>query len=154
LAAALFGEDGAMLLIAIPLAHWVRAVWLGDRPAPPRVVILVAIGLGLVWFAVRTTALGTPVGGYGDLPTVAAMLKNLLRGPSAVLLVPPDSSGFRYLAAVLNVAAVAGAVLACWRQSRVAGAAIVGFALVGSCNLPLAVVSSIGRWHLLVLGMT
>ena len=152
IAAAWFKEDGLLLPLAIISAQWLRATIARDVPRPARIawVALLALTLGLI--AWRSLWLPSPFG-YG-LRTPEQTIANLLRAPRYVLLwqVGPGAVAIPAMLAKAAILAATTWVLARARGSAGAGLILTGLTVMFFANLPLAMVSSEGRWHLVGWG--
>ncbi|MBP6715454.1 MAG: hypothetical protein KAY59_09650 [Acidobacteria bacterium] len=152
IAAAWFKEDGLLLPLAFAALPWCRARMRGEvtasRLAPWLTLGALTIGL-ILWRSLwLTTAYG-----YG-LREPADMLANFLRAPRYVLLlqVGPGVVAWPAMVAKGVVLAAAVWVLVRARHSASATLIVVGGVVMLATNLPLAMVSSEGRWHLVGWG--
>jgi len=138
--------------VAIVGAQWLRARVTRDLAAPTRRAWAIAVALAAVLIAWRSLWLSSPLG-YG-LRAPDQMLANVLRAPRYVLLWQVGPANVA-LPAMLAKAAILGAtawVLLTQRTSAAAGLIITGLTVMFFANLPLVLVSSEGRWHLVGWG--
>ena len=152
IAAAWFKEDGLLLPVAIVVAQWIRAVVTRDLPPPPRMAWAVLVTLTMALIVWRSVWLPSPFG-YG-LRTPEQMLANVLRAPRYVLLWQVGPAAVAWPAMLAKAAIlVAGAwVLLRARGSAGARLIITGLTIMAIGNLPLTMVSSEGRWHVVGWG--
>jgi hypothetical protein len=151
-AGVLLKEDVVMLAPALIALQMIRARVVGDVPRISGRQVALIGGWVAVFLLARTAALRA-IGGYGTPPFGAALV-NLARGPIhafAIQWVPSAHviGGLAGLAALALVAAAAQR----WRPAPPAFSALALYGLaLGVCvNLPLALISSHTRVHLMIL---
>lgn len=152
IAAAWFKEDGVLFPVAFAAMHWCRARVCGDI-AVPRSATWLALGaltLGLIlWRSLwLTTAFG-----YG-LREPFDLLANALRAPRYVLLLQVGPAAVAWPAMVAKAVTLGAALWACMSVRSSAGTrlVVIGGVVMVAANLPLTMVSSEGRWHLVGWG--
>jgi hypothetical protein len=154
----LIQEDLVMLAPAVVAAHAARASLMRDVPRPRWTLFAIAVGLPAALFLLRLFLLGQ-LGGR-DVPSAAGFLLNALRMVGRVLFVFQRQQQPITLAASLvsSGTLLAGAWLAMsWRRTRPDAAApavalgTLGLAVFGCFGLPLLLLSSPSRYHLIGL---
>lgn len=150
-AAAWFKEDGLMLGPAILAVHVVRARIVGDVPMPSRRAVLMLLGITtalILWRALWLTSLF----GYG-LSEPWMMAANLSRAWRYALVWHTGPALLRLIVTLVKVALLIGAVwqIASRRRDAPARLVLAGLALMLMMDLPLALVSSENRWHVMGL---
>lgn len=145
-------EDALMLPLVIVIAQWTIARWTGTIPAPTRAVVLAALGLFAAMNGWRLLMLGE-FGGYW-WPEPRDLVLNLLRGPFYILLVHLGAPGWAATATAASLLCLVATAVGVWRDrsAPTTRVAFVGLVLLVLCNLPLILMTSMARGHLLTLG--
>jgi hypothetical protein len=155
----LIQEDVVMLAPALVGARWLRARVIGDMRPPRRSLVVFAVALAAGLFAVRYACLGE-LGGR-DLPTAPAVAMNAVRLLARVLFVfQRQQLPANLIASVVSSGClIAGGWLTIARIRKRRGGApspdaalgATGVALFVTFALPLLLLSSPSRYHLLAL---
>lgn len=158
-AGVLIQEDMVMLAPALVGARWLRARVIGDMRPPRRSLVVFAGALGAGLFALRYACLGE-VGGRG-LPTAPALAMNIARLLARVLFVfqRQQLPANLIASAVSSGCLIAGGwiTIAHIRKRRrgvplpEAALGVTGVSLFALFALPLLLLSSPSRYHLLAL---
>lgn len=151
IAAAWLKEDGLALGPALLVMHVARARWTRDVPEPSRAM---AVGLlGLAALLVLWRALWLPAQfGYG-LPAASQIGANLTRAWRYALVWHVGATPFALLITLAKAAVLAWAVWLAARQrhSTAARLIVTAVTVMAVMNLPLGLVSSESRWHVMGL---
>lgn len=152
IAAAWMKEDGLLLPLAFVGAHWMSARLSHEITPLPRRGWMVLAGLSVALIAWRALWLSTSLG-YG-LRDGGDMLANLTRAPRYVLLWQVGPPAVAWPAMAAKAVGLVITLWVLWRARASAGARLstIGIVVIAVANLPLAFVSSEGRWHLVGWG--
>lgn len=145
-------EDALMLPLVIVTAQWTIARWTGTTPAPTRGVVLAAVGLFAAMNGWRWLMLGE-FGGYW-WPEPRDLVLNLLRGPYYILLVQLGAPVWAATATAASLLCLVASAAGVWRDpsAPTTRVALIGLVILLLCNVPLILMTSMARGHLLTLG--
>ncbi len=150
-AAAWLKEDGLALGPALLAVHLARAHITRDVPPPSRRMIGGVLGLAVALVLWRAVWLPSQVG-YG-VPDAAAIVANLSRAWRYALVWHVSGASIGWSLSLLKAAVLLLAIVAVIRARTTAAARLIvtGLALLCVMNLPLGLVSSESRWHVISL---
>jgi len=151
IAAAWLKEDGLALGPALLVMHVTRAHWTRDVPPPSRAMILGLVGLATLLVLWRAVWLPAQFG-YG-LPSPSQIAANLTRAWRYALVWHVGATPIALWITLAKAAVLAWAVWLTARRRDSASTRLIvtAVAVMAVMNLPLGLVSSESRWHVMGL---